>query len=290
VCHGQDTSATASDQIQNLKSKIALTAHRTGFGWRARREIARLRQADGAVERKLAGALEAALGHEAAEEPWIGRIEALREALLRSDAEVSFRDYGVATRLQARRWDGSFREVTRAVRAVCRSSVPPHQGRVLFHLIRAFRPRRCLELGTCLGISAAYQAAALTINGAGRLVTLEGGAALARLAEAHFERLGLPGVEVVTGRFADTLPAVLPALGPIDFAFIDGHHDPAAMQAYYGLLVPHLADGAVLVFDDIFWSSGMRHAWRALTADRRMGTAVDLLTFGICFYNTKTPA
>ncbi len=68
--------------------------------------------------------------------------------LLRSDAEVSFRDYGVATRLQPRRREGSFREVTRAVRAICRSSVPPHQGRVLFHLIRQFRPRRCLEYGT----------------------------------------------------------------------------------------------------------------------------------------------
>jgi len=274
--------------IQHLPSKIALTAHRTGFGWRARREIARLRQADGAVEHQLAGALEAALGHEE-EQPWIGRIEALRATVLRSDAEVSFCDYGVETRLRPRQ-HGPFREVTRAVRAVCRSSVPPHEGRVLYHLIREFRPRRCLELGTCLGISAAYQAAALTMNGAGRLVTLEGSVALARLAEAHLEGLGLPGVEVVTGRFAETLPAVLPAHSPIDFAFIDGHHDPAALQAYYGLLAPYLADGAILVFDDIFWTSGMRHAWTTLTADRRIRATVDLLTVGICFYRTKTPA
>ena len=209
--------------------------------------------------------------------------------MLRSDAEVSFCDYGVETRLWPRQ-DRPFREVTRAVRAVCRSSVPPHEGRVLYHLIRQFRPRRCLELGTCLGISAAYQAAALTMNGAGRLVTLEGSAALARLAEAHLEGLGLPGVEIVTGRFAEALPAVLPAHSPIDFVFIDGHHDPAAMQTYYGLLVPYLADGAVLVFDDIFWMSGMRHAWTALTADRRIRATVDLLTVGICFYRTQAPA
>ncbi len=233
--------------------------------------------------------MEAALDHEAAEEPWIGRIEALRATVLRSNAEVSFRDYGIETRLRPRQ-DGPFREVTQALRAVCRSSVPPHEGRVLYHLIRQFRPRRCLELGTCLGISAAYQAAALTMNGAGRLVTLEGGAALARMAEAHLEGLGLPGVEVVRGRFAEALPTVLPAHSPIDFAFIDGHHHPAAMQAYYGLLAPYLADGAVLVFDDIFWTSGMRHAWKALTADRRIGAAVDLLTVGICFYCTKAPA
>ena len=249
-------------------------------------------RAGGATERKLSGALEAALGHpaETQEEAWIEQIEALRETLLRSDADVSFRDYGVGMRLQPRQQEESFREVTRTMRAVCRSSVPPHEGRVLFHLIRQFQPMRCLELGTCLGISAAYQAAALAANGEGHLVTLEGGAALARLAETHLEQLGLPGVEVVAGRFADTLPAVLQAHRPIDFAFIDGHHDPAAMLAYYHQLVPHLADGAFLVFDDIFWTSGMRQAWTALVADQRMRVALDLLTFGICIFSTKAPA
>ena len=248
--------------------------------------MARLRQVDSAVERKLAGALAAALDEEA--EPWIGRIEALRAELLRSDTEVSFRDYGVAARLRPRQ-DAPFREVTQTVGAVCRSSVPPHEGRVLFHLIRQFQPKRCLELGTCLGISAAYQAAALATNGAGRLVSLEGGEALAALARMHLDGLDLPDVKVVAGRFAETLPAVLPAHHPIDFAFIDGHHDPEALMSYYGLLSPHLADGALLVFDDIFWTSKMRYAWAGLAADQRMRAAVDLLTFGICCYSTKTP-
>lgn len=281
------TDCTKESDIQPLLFNIALAAHRAGFGWSARREIARLRQTDDVAARKLAEALEAAHHPEtAAAEPWVARIEALRDVLLRSDAEVSFRDYGVASRLRPRQ-DAPFRDVTRAVRAICRSSVPPHQGRVLFHLIRQFRPQRCLELGTCLGISAAYQAAALRTNGDGRLVTLEGGAALARLAEAHLERLGLPGVDVVAGRFAETLPAALQAHGPIDFAFIDGHHDPAAMRAYYERLAPCLADGAVLVFDDICWTSDMRRAWTAIIADRRIRATADLLTFGICIFRTQ---
>ena len=248
--------------------------------------MARLRQTGGAVGRKLAEALAAALNGEA--DPWIGRIEAVRADLLRSDAEVSFHDYGVEARLRPRQ--KAARDVTQAVQAVCRASVPPHEGRVLYHLIRQFRPERCLELGTCLGISAAYQAAALERNGAGRLVTLEGGAALARLAQQHLDGLGLPGVEVVTGPFNETLPVVLPIHGPLDFAFIDGHHDPVAMMSYYGLLTPHLADGALLVFDDIFWTSKMRYAWAGFAADQRIGERVDLLNFGICVYRAKAPA
>jgi predicted O-methyltransferase YrrM len=38
---------------------------------------------------------------------------------------------------------------------------------LLYHLLRRFRPTSCVELGTCLGLSGAYQAAALKSNGAG---------------------------------------------------------------------------------------------------------------------------
>ncbi len=265
---------------------LAGAAHRAGFAWQARREVARLRRAGGEAALTLAGAIEAALGDEAdaAAAAWMRRIEALRAALQASDAEVSFCDYGAGTRRLAPGGAAPFREVTRRVRAVCRSSAPPHEARVLFHLVRRFAPALCLELGTCLGISAAYQAAALALNGRGRLVTLEGGAALARLAERHLEGLGLRNVEVVTGRFAETLPGVLAAHGPFGYAFIDGHHDPAALRAYVHGLTPHLADEAVLVFDDLFWTTGMRRAWRAVAADAGIGTTADLLAFGVCLY------
>ena len=214
------------------------------------------------------------------------RIETLRTALLRSDAEVTFRDYGAEGRLKASREpDAPFRETTRAVQTLGRDAVPPHEGRLLYHLIRQFKPTRCLELGTSLGISAAYQAAALaTVGEGGRLISLEGGAALARLAQDHLDALDLPVVEVVTGPFAETLPAVLQRHRPIEFAFIDGHHNPAAMQAYFAQLTPHLADEAVLVFDDIFWTPGMRHAWLALAAEPPVRLAVDLLAVGICIF------
>ena len=93
----------------------------------------------------------------------------------------------------ARQPEMPFRETTRTVRSLCRDAVPPHEGRLLYHLIRQFRPTRCLELGTSLGLSTAYIAAALTMaGGTGRLVTLEGGAALTRQAEAHLEPAGHP--------------------------------------------------------------------------------------------------
>lgn len=267
---------------------VAITTHRTGFRWQARREIARLRRHGGALETRLADVLAATLHEQLSEEEaaWIQRIEDLRTQLRASPALVSFVDYGVPSRVKGATAEEGV-VVTRAVSEVCKASAPAHEARVLFHLIRTFRPVRCLELGTCLGLSAAYQAAALKLNGAGHLVSLEGGAALAILARNHLADLGLDHAEIITGRFQDTLPGILDRLAPIDYAFIDGHHDPAAMQKYLQLLLPHLADNAVLVLDDIVWTSGMRRAWRTFIDDTRLTATADLITFGIaCFRKT----
>jgi predicted O-methyltransferase YrrM len=51
----------------------------------------------------------------------------------------------------------------------------------LFKLVRTLQPATIVELGTCIGISAAYQAAAQQINHRGRIVTLEGSSTRAAL-------------------------------------------------------------------------------------------------------------
>jgi predicted O-methyltransferase YrrM len=43
----------------------------------------------------------------------------------------------------------------------------------------------------------------------------------------------------------------------LDFAFIDGHHDERATVAYFQQMKPSLSPGAVVLFYDIKWSSGM---------------------------------
>ena len=157
---------------------------------------------------------------------------------------------------------------------------------LLLTLGRELRPRRTIELGTCVGVSGAYLSAAARLNGGGALVTLEGAPALADRARAGFEALGLRDVEVVTGRFRDTLRPTLERLGAFDLAFVDGHHDEEATQAYFEQLLPHLHEGAVVVFDDIAWSDGMVRAWAALRVHPSVRLVVDLDRIGICVVGT----
>jgi predicted O-methyltransferase YrrM len=137
-------------------------------------------------------------------------------------------------------------------------------------------------MGTAVGISGAYQATALKLNGHGKLVTLEGADSIAQIARSNFQRLGLDSVEVVVGKFDETLPKVLAETQPVDYVFIDGHHDERATVAYFEQIVPFLAESALLVFDDITWSDGMAKAWKTIAGNRRVGVAVDLGQMGLC--------
>ena len=66
----------------------------------------------------------------------------------------------------------------------------------LFRIVRFLRPFRCLELGTCLGISAAYIATALKLNGAGHLISIEGCPTLVHIAKQNLHHLCLGNTTV----------------------------------------------------------------------------------------------
>ena len=162
------------------------------------------------------------------------------------------------------------------------SRLSPFWCLFLLKLIRATRPSVCLELGTGVGISGAYQAAALEMNGQGKLTTLEGSPELSDIARANFARLELKAVEVVTGRFQDRLPGVLKDAKSVDYVFVDGHHDGRATSSYFRQIRPFLTEKAIVVFDDVAWSHDMTQAWHSIAGDDQVDLALDLDTMGLC--------
>jgi predicted O-methyltransferase YrrM len=184
-----------------------------------------------------------------------------------SSEELEMMDYGArSSKLQLTQEEMYADQVVhRTVGQIC--SVPSKSDRtelLLFRLMREIKPGNCIELGTSVGVSACYQAAALKLNGSGNFVTL-----------------GLDNVELVCGRFQDTLSGVLLANPLVDYAFIDGHHDGSATVNYFNELAPALAPAAVLMFDDIRWSEGMTRAWDVIRHDPRVRMSVDLGCMGL---------
>jgi predicted O-methyltransferase YrrM len=259
----------------------------------ATRHIKRLSASSDERRRQIANALtKASTGTLNPEESaWIERIEIMRVEYDQSSEPIQQVDFGsgISGTDQGTQQAVALNHGVERLRTVGEISRLTSKDRrwatLLFQIVRAARPLSGLELGTALGLSGAYQAAALELNGQGTMVTVEGAPAFAKFATGTFNRLGLDTIEVRTGRFNDVLPDLLPTLQPIDYAFIDGHHDEHATVDYFEQILPFLASGSVLVFDDIRWSAGMSRAWKEVVGHPEVTAAVDLINIGLCIVN-----
>ena len=223
----------------------------------------------------------------AEEKAWINRIEQIRKQFTGNPTPVTILDFG-AGNPDSRRSDeemthGTVSTITYG--EICLGSKPAFWALLLFKLIRTIQPAVAIELGTCIGISAAYQSAAQQLNEKGHLISIEGSEAIAGLEKKNIESLGLKNVEILCGTFKEVLPEIFSKIPSADYVFIDGHHDEQATIAYFEWLLPHLSPGAVVVFDDISWSRGMRRAWEKISKHSAVSFAVDLRMLGICSMN-----
>ena len=229
-----------------------------GLGHRLRMASAlpALRGRDGRVPRAVSTALrDTALGRIPAEErAWIDRIEA-----------------------SGRRIAAGL-EIPVAVRWM---SLPPVWGRFLTRLVRELAPGSALELGTGFGLSTAYQAAALDLNDRGHIVSFDVEDMLA-IAAPGLERIGLGSrTDLVGGDIDATLPPRLDGIAPVDYALIDHDHTEAGTLRAFDALLPHLAPGAAVVFDDIGWTEAMRRAWRAVGDREGVAETIGLRRVGV---------
>ncbi|MFD1468221.1 O-methyltransferase [Hymenobacter caeli] len=207
-------------------------------------------------------------------------IEAQRRALLKSTARLSVTDLGAGSHTGAGR--------VRRVSAIARTAAkPPRLAQLLFRLVNRFRPVTVLELGTSLGLTTAYLAAA---DSRRRVITFEGCPNVAAAARATFAALRLPNVEVVEGNLDATLGPALAVLGaPADFVFFDGNHRREPTLRYFAQCLAHRTDESVFVFDDIHWSAEMEEAWAAIQAHPKVTVTVDLFYVGLVFFRRGQP-
>lgn len=173
-------------------------------------------------------------------------------------------------------------QATSEVRKIARkAAIPPHLGRLLFRLCRYMQPQSIVELGTSLGISTLYMAAATPDV---PLHTIEVNADVQQIAQNQFDTMGCGNVYTHCGTFAEHLPSLLQHLPSVGLAFVDGHHQGEAMLRYVEAMLPHITPSSMLVLDDIRWSDDMEAAWHVLCADPRVSLSIDLFRCGILLF------
>jgi len=207
--------------------------------------------------------------------PYFSIIETGRQKLLKQQGEIEVTDFGAGSAV--------IKTSKRAVAAIAASSLKPEKyARLLFRIVHYYQPDTILELGTSFGITSSYLAAA---NTRAKLYTIEGSESIAGIAGMTFEHMGLTNIELISGDFNQTLPAILEKLKTIDLAFIDGNHRKEPTLEYFKQILDHSNDSSILIFDDIHWSAGMEAAWDIIKQDPKVTLTIDLFFMGIVFLN-----
>lgn len=204
-------------------------------------------------------------------------IERKRELLEACKDELDVVDYGSAGTKEGL-------HVTRRVCDIAKNHLECAKvGQVLFRIVNWIgshekRPLEILELGTSLGITTSYLAAADSRN---RVVTLEGSEELLKMAKGVWRSLRLENIEWYAGNIDDTLYKY--AREKLDVAYVDANHTYEATKRYMDYLLPRMNEKGVIILDDIHHSPEMAKAWRELKADERVFTSMDLYHIGLLF-------
>ncbi len=204
------------------------------------------------------------------------KVKSYRQKLYSSDKTVVVGRIGAVTSAP------SERKVSHIAR---HTSTSEKYGRMLARLAADLNVAGIIELGTSLGVSTAYLAAACP---KAKIVTIEGLSAVADLAEANLHQAGFDNVTVIRGDISQNLGAAVDMMpsGNVEMAFVDGNHSEEATLDYFETIASRHANMCVIVFDDIYWSEGMTRAWRKIVSDERVDTTIELPQMGLAFFRT----
>jgi predicted O-methyltransferase YrrM len=208
-------------------------------------------------------------------------IEQVRQKLLLNKEKITVEDFGAGSAVHKSR--------ERTIRDIARHSAKkPKYGQLLFRIAEHYDCKKILELGTSLGLSTAYLAAA---DPYAKVITLEGAPAIAAIARKNFEALNLFNTELIQGNFDETLAAGLQQLSSPNLVFFDGNHRKEPTLRYFHQCLEKAHHNSIFIFDDIHWSSEMEEAWASIRSHPSVTCSIDLFFTGLVFFRDefKTP-
>ena len=210
--------------------------------------------------------------YDKSEYPVYARIERKRKSLLNNKTKITLHEMGGHKH-------GKYQ--TRICDVVRSSAKQKKYCTLLYRLVREFKPKVMIEMGTSFGVSTMYQAAA---NPENTLITLEGNSLVATIANEYFKEAKITNIRIKQGNFDDTFPLILSEVDKIDWLFIDGNHRIEPTLRYFEMALPKMHDATVFVIDDINWSEGMKEAWEKIKAHPQVTPTIDLFMMGIVFF------
>ncbi|RZL46700.1 MAG: SAM-dependent methyltransferase [Pedobacter sp.] len=201
-------------------------------------------------------------------------IEAQRKKLLHDDSLITVTDLGAGSHLNKNR----IKKVSQIAKNALKA---PRLAQLIYRLAANQELKNMIELGTCLGITSAYLSKA---HPAADVLTIEGCPETAKVAHQNFMALHLENVELQVGNFNNLLPKAIAEAEKLDFVYVDGNHTKEATLNYFNWCLPKIHENSLLIFDDIYWSEGMKEAWEVIKNHPEVTVTIDLFWIGLVYF------
>ncbi|WP_197494104.1 O-methyltransferase [Lewinella sp. 4G2] len=197
------------------------------------------------------------------------RVESYRNQLLGSTEIVDFKVFGS--------------DDTETISNVCKAATSPKiWARLIYALASEFEAKKVLEIGTNLGVSGSYLLEALRHNSDSQLVTMEGMPRYVEISRNQFKAItNEDRFEVIEGKYEDTFDDMIDRHQDFDLLFIDGNHQKGPTLEYYEKLLKVSTRPSVWIFDDIYWTNGMKEAWDIIRQNPETSYSIDLYKTGL---------
>ncbi len=201
-------------------------------------------------------------------------IEQQRKKLFNDDSTITVTDLGAGSHLNK----NTIKKVSQIAKNALKS---PRLAQLIYRLANDTNAKSVIELGTCLGITSAYLAKA---NPNAQMITIEGCPETAAVAKKNFQDLDLNAIELHVGNFDLILPDIIAKQPTLDFVYVDGNHRKEATLNYFKWCLPKVTEGSLLIFDDIYWSDGMKEAWQEIKNHPDVTVTIDLFWIGLVYF------
>ncbi len=201
-------------------------------------------------------------------------IEQVRNQLVKDDRSIPLQGFGAGSK--------HFTEQHRKVSDIAKTSLTPAKyARLYWAIANYVDAKSIVELGTSLGVNAAY----LAKKNDAQIFTFEGEPEIANIARSAFEILNLTNIELIEGNIDHTLPNYLNKTETIALAFLDANHQLASTLRYVDAFIKKINPKSVLILDDIHQSVGMEKAWETVKSNPLVYGSIDLYRCGIVFFD-----
>jgi len=204
------------------------------------------------------------------------RLAKSRHNLLRDNNVIETVDFGSGAKNKA---FITFHDSVKHLTKLRSQSV--RETQLLFRIVKYFKPKTILEFGTAAGIGS--MALALG-NPSANVISMEGCASLASVAESQFRQNGIENIEQIIGNFDNVLHEVFEKVTTLDLVFFDGNHRKIPTLDYFTHCLVKANEKSIFIFDDIHWSVEMEEAWQEIQKNTSVTLSLDLFYLGIVFF------